>query len=455
MKLLKQIILLVLTIAFMLFCFRTLQLYDRFHSDVDFSIEVKADHADDYQVFYTAGTNEWAEDSSIHQVYDKVGSWVRLHYTIPSDTTKLRLDVGSKKSHIELRNMSIKAYSTYDTHFTDLAFIDVQQIKVKDKLNNSVAMITNGSDPYFSFNSAPIISKALSGTNYFKTSKNILMSLIAGLLIYFIARYLRGTMCFTGRILTEPRLVSSLARNDFKTKYAASYLGVVWGFVTPLLTIVTYWFVFQVGLRSGNVAEVPFILWFIAGIVPWFFFSEALSGSTNVFAEYSYLVKKVVFKIELLPSVKIISSLYVHLFFILFIFAVYGIYGYTPTLYSLQLIYYLFSMVVLVYSLSLLTSSIVLFFKDLNQIISIILTIGFWFTPIGWSVTMLPDFWRNIFKLNPMYYIVQGFRDTFIDHILFYERPYQFVYFWILCLAILTLGTKVFKKLKPHFSDVI
>ncbi|MNC45847.1 Teichoic acid translocation permease protein TagG [compost metagenome] len=85
-------------------------------------------------------------------------------------------------------------------------------------------------------------------------------------------------------------LILNLAKNDFKTKYASSYLGILWGFINPLLTIATYWFVFQIGLRNGDVGDVPFIIWFIAGIIPWFFFSDALSSATNVFTEYSYRI---------------------------------------------------------------------------------------------------------------------------------------------------------------------
>ena len=72
-------------------------------------------------------------------------------------------------------------------------------------------------------------------------------------------------------------------------------MGIIWGFINPLITIAVYWFVFQVALRTGDVGGKTFILWFIAGIIPWFFFQEALSTSTNVFIEYSYLVKKVRF----------------------------------------------------------------------------------------------------------------------------------------------------------------
>ena len=119
------------------------------------------------------------------------------------------------------------------------------------------------------------------------------------------------------------KLILSLAKNDFKTKYAGSYLGIIWAFIQPIVTVLVYWFVFQKGLKAAGMntktgVEVPYVLWLISGLVPWFFFQDALSTGTNALLEYSYLVKKVVFKISILPIVKIISSLFVHCFFILF-----------------------------------------------------------------------------------------------------------------------------------------
>ena len=114
------------------------------------------------------------------------------------------------------------------------------------------------------------------------------------------------------------QLIFSLAKNDFKTKYAGSYLGIVWAFVQPIVTILVYWFVFSVGLRAGNADDYPFVLYLVSGIVPWFFFQDALNGGTNALLEYNYLVKKVVFKISILPMVKVISAMFVHCFFVVF-----------------------------------------------------------------------------------------------------------------------------------------
>ena len=79
-----------------------------------------------------------------------------------------------------------------------------------------------------------------------------------------------------GEIYRNRRLVFSLAKNDFKTKYAGSYFGTVWAFVQPIVTICVYWFVFGLALRNGSDKGVPFVLWLIAGLVPWFFIQEGL-----------------------------------------------------------------------------------------------------------------------------------------------------------------------------------
>ena len=135
-------------------------------------------------------------------------------------------------------------------------------------------------------------------------------------------------------------LIGNLAKNDFKTRFAGSYLGVIWAFVQPIVTVVVYWFVFTVGLRQGRPSGHPFVLWLMAGLVPWFFFSEALNGGTNALIEYNYLVKKVVFNIDILPLVKVLSAIFVHVIFTAFTIVLCWCNGYIPSVYLLQNILY-------------------------------------------------------------------------------------------------------------------
>lgn len=257
-------------------------------------------------------------------------------------------------------------------------------------------------------------------------------------------------------------LIFKLAKNDFKTQYAGSYLGIIWAFIQPVITVLVYWFVFEKGLHAGRVnmkagIDLPFVLWLIAGLVPWFFFQEALSGGTGALTQYSYLVKKVVFNISILPVVKIISALFVHLFFIAFMLVLYSAYGYFPDLYTIQIIYYSFCMVVFVLGLVYATSAVVGFFRDLTQIINIVLQLGIWMTPIMWNIEALSinPVLINIFKLNPMFYVVSGYRDALINKVWFWEHPNLTIYFWIVTILIFGAGSVIFRKLKVHFADVL
>lgn len=261
---------------------------------------------------------------------------------------------------------------------------------------------------------------------------------------------------FLAELLSKRHIVIELTKADFKKKYLGSYLGVFWAFVHPTVYIAIVWFVFQVGFSSQPIDNFPFVLWMLAGIIPWFFFSECLSSATTSVIENSYLVKKVVFSMGMLPLVKILSSLVIHLFFIIVIFLMFSIYGYYPTLYNLQVFYYLFATIVLLLGLSWLTSSLTLFWKDTGQIVTMTLQFAFWMTPIFWSPKHLPPQTLNLIKLNPMYYIVEGYRESFIHKTWFWESHYLLtLYFWGITLFFFFLGAVVFRRLRPHFADVI
>lgn len=255
------------------------------------------------------------------------------------------------------------------------------------------------------------------------------------------------------------RMIYKLAKNDFRKKFAGSYLGIIWAFIQPIVTVLVYWFVFQVGFRQEQSAiPVPFVLYLVAGIIPWFFFQDAWNGGTNALIEYSYLVKKVVFNISVLPIVKLISVLFVHLFFVCFIALLYCFYGLFPDLYYLQLLYYSVGLFLLTLGLCYATSSVVVFFRDLSQIINIVLQVGIWLTPIMWIADVMlashPLIYK-ILKLNPIYYVVSGYRDAFIYKRWFWEHPLWTLYFWCFTAAAFLFGTWVFKKLKVHFADVL
>ena len=271
---------------------------------------------------------------------------------------------------------------------------------------------------------------------------------------------------FTGlpvELFQNRHLIWKLAKNDFKKRYAGSYLGAVWAMAQPVVTVAMYYIVFDkimgntsTPLREG--VEVPFVLFLTAGLVPWFYFSEALNNGTNALLEYNYLVKKVVFKVEILPMIKLISCLLVHGFFVLIMMIMYLVAGRMPMLSWIQVIYYSFAASMLALGLGYFTSSVNVFFKDMSQIVGICLQFGIWMAPIMYHESMFTNrlpWIEPLFKINPFYYIVTGYKDSMITGNWFWERPKLTIYYWVFTLLVFGVGLKMFKKLRPHFSDVL
>lgn len=257
--------------------------------------------------------------------------------------------------------------------------------------------------------------------------------------------------------INSRKLIFELAKNDFGMKFAGSFFGVLWAFVQPIVTVMLYVFVFQIAFKVSPTSDgFPYVLWLIAGLCPWLFFSEALTNASGCFLEYSYLVKKVVFPISILPAIKIISASFIHLFFVVFSLAIYCVMGKIPGLGFIQILYYLFCLLVLILGLSFLTASVMPFFRDLSSIIGIIMNIGMWMTPILWKISDLGNSpIKTILAINPMYYIVNGYRDSFMNGSLIWQHPMLTLAFWLEVAIIYVLGISTYKKMKPHFADVL
>ena len=261
-------------------------------------------------------------------------------------------------------------------------------------------------------------------------------------------------------LFNSRKLIKRLSVNDFKKRYAGSYMGIVWALAQPVVTVCMYYIVFDRVFQSRAQAvsggvEVPYVLFLTAGLVPWFFFTEALTNGTTSLLEYNYLVKKVLFKISILPIIKIIAAMFIHLFFILVLLVIACVYGYYPSIYWLQLIYYVGCEFILVLSISYATCAIVVFFRDLLQIINIALQLLQWATPILWNIDIIPDNFKWIVKLIPMTYIVEGYRNAIYGDTWFFQHFYSSTYFWIFVVAVFCFGALIFKRSKPHFADIL
>jgi len=131
------------------------------------------------------------------------------------------------------------------------------------------------------------------------------------------------------------------------------------------------------------------------------------------------------------------------------------LYGYSFNFYWLQIVYYLFAMIVLILGISWVTSSVMVFIRDINQFVVMVLQFGFWMTPIFWELERVPERFRFLIRLNPLAYLINGYRDSMINKIWFWEHPGYTIYFWVVTLTIFVVGGLTFRKLRPHFADVL
>lgn len=290
--------------------------------------------------------------------------------------------------------------------------------------------------------------------------KKISGCLLLGAGVFLFTLFQDRVMALPVELYQNRRLIWRLSRNDFKKRYAGSYLGTIWAMVPPIVTVAMYWVVFDRIFGSGpqvtyTGGEVPYVLFLTAGLVPWFFFSDAVMGGMTSLMEYNYLVKKVVFKVSILPIIKVTAAMFVHIGFSVVLVLIAALYGYTPTVYTLQLFYYTFCEYVFILGLSYATCAIVLFFRDLQNLVSIIMQVGMWATPILWNINTLREKYKPFIKLNPMTYIVEGYRSAVYEQQWFWEHFYSSTYFWIVTALLFVVSALIFKKLKPMFADVM
>ena len=240
-----------------------------------------------------------------------------------------------------------------------------------------------------------------------------------------------------------------LAVNDFKAAYSGSVFGALWAVAEPLVTVLVYWFVYTVAFGGQSINGVPYYLWLSVGIAPWFFVSNGINGVTMCFRDYSFLVKKLRFDKACLPFVRTASAFISHLIFtaiVLTLCAASGVCAVKPLL----LLAAMCMAVVLVYSVGRICALVCAAFKDMKNIVSVVLSVGFWLTPVFWSAAA-PQGIASLVWLNPAAVTVELYRAAIIGGA---GVPSVYVlYAAVLCAVLLVLGELYEKKALPAIAD--
>jgi lipopolysaccharide transport system permease protein len=267
---------------------------------------------------------------------------------------------------------------------------------------------------------------------------------------------------FTYPILTIWRnrgLIRVMVRRDILGRYRGTFAGGFWTVISPLLLMLTYFFVFGLVLHARfeqDPSPSGFALYFLAGMLPWLAFSEAAGRAPTVMIEHRNFVKKLVFAVETLPVNLVVAGLVGEAFaialYIVFLLLLRGRVPFTviwlPALLIPQILF--------TAGLSWLLAALGVFVRDLGQVNGFLLTIWFFLTPICYpekSLGSLPHSATLLLSKNPIYVLVRGYRAIFLDSQA--PAPGPLWKLWVLSAAMFILGHAVFYKLRKSFADIV
>jgi len=242
---------------------------------------------------------------------------------------------------------------------------------------------------------------------------------------------------------------------ELARRYAGSLFGSAWAIAYPALQVGVYWAVFVLGLKLNVAGGVPFSIMLIAGMVPWFAFAEGLATITASISGNSQLLKRVVFPAELLPISSLLAALAVHCVVVALAIGSLWFLGYPPTLRLLLLVYYGGCMAIFMLAAGTLLAMANAVFRDVGQLLGSALWIWFWATPIMWPAGLLPAKWHWLAAINPLNYVVQGYRLAFLGPAASSSEPGAALWFWCVTGTLAALAFAVFRRFKQEISDLL
>jgi lipopolysaccharide transport system permease protein len=246
-------------------------------------------------------------------------------------------------------------------------------------------------------------------------------------------------------------LLAQLTQREIKARYKQSVVGYAWVLLNPLAQILVYTFVFSIIFRFPT-NNVPYVIYLYAALLPWSFSQTAISSGTQSLVENSSLLKKVSFPREVIPYASVIAKI-VDLSFsaVLFLILtlVMGV-SLAPTavfffpLFAIQLL--------LTTGLVLMLSSFNLFYRDIQYLTNLLMMLWMYMTPIVYPLSLVPQKYVWLYKLNPMVGIIEGYRAALFG----YTFEPTLIWWSTFCaLTIFCLGFFVFKKSERSFSDLV
>lgn len=257
-------------------------------------------------------------------------------------------------------------------------------------------------------------------------------------------------------------LIRRLSLYEIKSKNKNNHLGIAWEIINPSIQLVIYWFVFgtlrdRAPVEIGGV-EVSFFTWLLAGFFIWTFcFQSIIQGSKSIYTRLRIL-SKMNFPMSIIPNIVIFSNLYIHIIMLIISIILLQFTGFYITIYYLQLFYFIFAALCLMFAISLITSTISTIIRDAHMFLNSTFRMMFYVSGVLWPITRLSDFptLLKLMQLNPLYYLIEGYRAALfgVDWYFITNWQYSLIY-WGIVLILLIIGSLLHIKFRRHLIDYL
>lgn len=245
-------------------------------------------------------------------------------------------------------------------------------------------------------------------------------------------------------------LIIVLTQKELKVRYKNNILGYIWSIANPLAFAFVFFFAFKVVMR---IQMEEYTLFLIAGLFPWQWFSNSVTSSPGIFIGNSSIIKKIRFPRNIIPLSIVLQDMIHFLLSIPVIIIFLFIYRKTPSLTWLYGIPILLSLqLLLTYGTSLIISSTNIFFKDIEKLTIILITFVFYFTPIIYPETIVPDRYKPFIKINPLAPLMISWRNLFLNGGI--DLSYLFLCS-LYSVIVFGLGYLIYKRLSWKFAEAL
>jgi ABC-type polysaccharide/polyol phosphate export permease len=255
--------------------------------------------------------------------------------------------------------------------------------------------------------------------------------------------------------MANRNLLKNLVIRDLKNRYVGSMGGFLWSVIHPLVSFLSYTFVFTVIFNTQLGPEFgtdSYAIFFFCGFLPWFLFSDTIIRNCGVISDNAPLITKTIIPPEVLPISITISNFVHHMIGLAILLVVMSLY-YSIHLSALWIILYIGMILMLAQGLGWIVAGLHVFVRDTIQALQILMFLWFWFTPVLYPLTRLPPEYRLYAELNPMAIIVTGYRNSLL-HV---AQPdfAKVVVVLAASIVIFVIGAVLFRQAKPAFPDVL